>query len=67
MYDAKKTLPDKTDLYLVRRKVHKNPTFAVFVHTKKTWMVVVNGQYWPITGVQLCAEIPEEFRKKEKS
>lgn len=59
-------IPEKTDYYFVRRKVHKNPTLAVFVHPTKEWGIYISGNFWLIKDVQLWAEIPEELRKKDK-
>jgi len=51
-------LPTKTDVYSVHRKVTTNPIYAVYSHVTKKWMVIINGQYWEIVGVQFWMEKP---------
>ena len=60
---AKDELPEMTNKYLVRRKMHDTPTPAVFNVVSKIWLIQLHGHYWQIIGVYDWAEMP---RRKER-
>jgi hypothetical protein len=63
MIDVKDELPPKSDIYLARRKVHKNPTIAFYNSVTQQWLVSIGTQYWVITGVQMWMDLPGRREK----
>lgn len=55
--DVEDRLPEKTNGYLVAKKVaREHGTFATYVHLTGKWMVSVSGILWEIKGVQFWRE-----------
>ena len=65
-WNSAKKPPKITKRYFVRRKMQEvTPTIAVYEHTKKNWLVAINGCYWVITGVYEWAEIDMPLAKRK--